>query len=230
MQKLSAARLHLDVRKSKFSIKKTKYLGFIIKASKGISIDLEKVAAIKAQEPLKLIKGICSFIRFANFYRQFIRNFLAIIEPLTKLTRKNAVFKQNQPQQTAFNTLKKCFAQRLALANFNLELKIVLECNTSRQATRGVLLQYRKDSLLHAVAYYLSKNSKSKVNYTIYNKELLVVIKCLLEQLLDLKQLSYFTVITNYKNLEYFCKARLLLECYVCQAGILSKYNLTFMY
>ena len=48
VQKLSAARLHLDVRKSKFSVKKTKYLGFIIKASKGISIDLEKVAAIKA--------------------------------------------------------------------------------------------------------------------------------------------------------------------------------------
>ena len=70
--KLGAAGLHLNVGKSKFSIKKTKYLQFIIEAGKGISIDLDKIAAIKAQEPLKLVKGIRSFIRFANFYRQFI--------------------------------------------------------------------------------------------------------------------------------------------------------------
>ena len=48
MQKLGAARLHLDVSKSKFSVKKTKYLGFIIKARKGISIDPKKIAAINA--------------------------------------------------------------------------------------------------------------------------------------------------------------------------------------
>jgi hypothetical protein len=36
----------LDVNKSEFSTKITKYLGFIIKARKGISIDLEKVEAI----------------------------------------------------------------------------------------------------------------------------------------------------------------------------------------
>ena len=48
VQKLGAARLHLDVNKSKFSVKKTKYLGFILKAGKGVSIDLEKVLAIMA--------------------------------------------------------------------------------------------------------------------------------------------------------------------------------------
>jgi hypothetical protein len=45
--KLGAAGLHLDVRKSEFSVKQTKYLRFIIKAGKGISMDLDKVAAIK---------------------------------------------------------------------------------------------------------------------------------------------------------------------------------------
>ena len=48
IQKLEAARLYLDVDKSEFSIKKTKYLGFIIKVGQGVSIDLEKVLAIIA--------------------------------------------------------------------------------------------------------------------------------------------------------------------------------------
>ena len=68
IQKLGAARLYLDVNKSKFSVKKTKYLGFIIKAGQGVSMDPEKVSAITAWETLKTVKSIQSFISFTNFY------------------------------------------------------------------------------------------------------------------------------------------------------------------
>ena len=46
LSKLQIARLHVDIKKCEFKVKSTKYLGFIIKAKKGISIDLTKVAAI----------------------------------------------------------------------------------------------------------------------------------------------------------------------------------------
>ena len=48
IQKLGAARLYLDINKNKFSVKKTKYLEFIIKAGQGVSIDLKKVLVITA--------------------------------------------------------------------------------------------------------------------------------------------------------------------------------------
>jgi hypothetical protein len=48
VRKLEATKLYLDVNKSKFSVKKTKYLRFVIKAGQGVSIDLEKVLAIIA--------------------------------------------------------------------------------------------------------------------------------------------------------------------------------------
>ena len=48
VQRLRAVGLHLDIGKSKFSIKITKYLEFIIKAKKSIRINLDKVTAIKA--------------------------------------------------------------------------------------------------------------------------------------------------------------------------------------
>jgi hypothetical protein len=48
VQKLEKAELHLDINKSKFSVKKIKYLGFIIEARKRVSIDPKKVAAISS--------------------------------------------------------------------------------------------------------------------------------------------------------------------------------------
>jgi hypothetical protein len=63
---------------------KTEYLGYII-APEGISIDLEKVRAVKEwKEPIN-VKGIQSFLGFANFYRRFICNFSKITTPLMKL-------------------------------------------------------------------------------------------------------------------------------------------------
>jgi hypothetical protein len=39
--------LLLNIKKCEFDVKSTKYLGFIIKASKGLRIDLEKIKVIK---------------------------------------------------------------------------------------------------------------------------------------------------------------------------------------
>jgi len=45
LQRLREAGLQADIRKSKFSIKRTKYLGFII-STNGIKADPEKTAVI----------------------------------------------------------------------------------------------------------------------------------------------------------------------------------------
>ena len=47
LERLWKASLQVDIKKSEFSIKKTKYLGFII-STDSIQVDLEKVKVIKA--------------------------------------------------------------------------------------------------------------------------------------------------------------------------------------
>ena len=68
LSKLQAAGLQVDIKKCEFEVKTTKYLRFIIEAGKGISMDLAKVAAIREWEALKTVKGVRSFLGFANFY------------------------------------------------------------------------------------------------------------------------------------------------------------------
>lgn len=68
LNKLQTARLYVDIKKCEFKVKSTKYLGFIVEAKKGISIDLAKVAAIRKWEAPSTVKGVRSFLGFANFY------------------------------------------------------------------------------------------------------------------------------------------------------------------
>jgi hypothetical protein len=48
------------------------------------------------------------FLRFANFYRIFIKDYFKIAVPLTRLTRKDK-FVQNDKAEEAFEVFKKTF-------------------------------------------------------------------------------------------------------------------------
>jgi hypothetical protein len=62
------AGLYVDIKKCEFEVKSTKYLGFIVEAGKGISMDPAKVAVIRKWEVLSIVKGVRLFLGFANFY------------------------------------------------------------------------------------------------------------------------------------------------------------------
>ena len=55
------------IKKCKFYIKKTNFIGFIIKL-KQISIDLKKIKAIINQQDLKNITSLRLFLGFYNYY------------------------------------------------------------------------------------------------------------------------------------------------------------------
>ena len=64
----------------------------------------------------------------------------------------------------------------LILAYFNLNLKCVLEVDLSDHAQENVLLQYDKNDILWSIAYFSWKLNMIKLNYEIYDKELLAII------------------------------------------------------
>jgi hypothetical protein len=92
LEKLGQAGLQLDIDKCEFEVKSTKYLGFILDAEKGIRMDPGKVKAILEWQTPTSVKGVRSFLGFANFYRRFIRNFSDLVRPFTDLTLIGAKF------------------------------------------------------------------------------------------------------------------------------------------
>ena len=229
LSKLQAAGLQVDIKKCEFEVKTTKYLRFIIEAGKGISMDPAKVAAIREWEAPKTVKGVRSFLGFANFYRRFIKNFAQLAAPLTRLTG-DVPFRWGSEEQSAFEKLKEIFVTEPTLAAFDPDRETVLECDSSGYAVGGVLSQYDDDGVLRPCAFFSRKNSAHECNYEIHNKELLAVVRCLKEWDSKLRLVEKFKVITDHKNLEYFMKPRMLNERQVRWSLLLGRYNLELLY
>jgi hypothetical protein len=221
--------LTLDISKCEFETKSTKYLGYIVEVGRGISMDPEKTKAIKEWKPPTNLKGVQSFLGFANYYRLFIKQYTDIAKPLTDLTRKDCPFAWGKAQEDAFETMKQRFAEDPILAHFDPMLDTRVEPDSSGWATGGVLSQFDpKIQTWRPVAFYSSRHSPAECNYDIHDKELLAIIKCIKEWSSELRGLSKpFTVLTDHKNLEPFMTKKSLNERQVRWSEFLSEFNFT---
>ena len=138
-----------------------------------------------------------------------------IVAPLTALTTKESkerAFSLTPQALTAFERLKEAFTTAPILAQFNLDLKIVLETDASGWVTVAILSQYGNDGILHSCAFYSKKITPAECNYEIYDKEMLAIIRALEEWDAELRSVSCFLILTDHKNLEYFMTTRQLNE------------------
>lgn len=230
LQKLQDAGLQLDIDKSEFEAKSVKYLGYIIEAGAGVRADPAKVEAVKSWETPKTVKGVRSFLGFANYYREFIPQFSTVAAPLTELTKKDAPFIWSPRCEEAFQALKELLISAPILAHWDPERKTVVETDSSGYTIGGVLSQYDEKERLRPVAYFSKKVLPAEANYLIHDKELLAVIRCLQEWDAELRSVPEFTILTDHKNLEYFTTKQQLTERQMRWAEILSRYNFTLAY
>jgi hypothetical protein len=91
LQRLQNTGLQVDVKKSEFQTKRTKYLGFIV-STEGIEADPDKIAVVRDWHAPTTIKGIQGFLGFCNFYRRFIKEYGRVARPLHALTRKGTTY------------------------------------------------------------------------------------------------------------------------------------------
>ena len=228
---LRAAGLNLDIDKCDFSVTTTKYLGFIIEAGIGIRMDPEKLRAIREWEAPRTLKGVRSFLGFANFYRQFIRNYSEVVSPLTALTKKGRLFRWGSAEEAAFEQLKSLFIAEPALAQWDPDRPTEVEADCSGYALGGCLLQRDKQGLTRPVAYHSRKLLPAECNYEIYDKELLAIMSCLEAWDAELRSVAHpFTILSDHKNLQYFTTTRRLSERQVRWSEKLARYNFTIQY
>jgi hypothetical protein len=225
LQRLQDAGLSLDLAKCVFATKEVKYLGYVIKAGESVYPDPDKLKAVHEWEAPSSAKGVRSFLGFANFYRDFIPKFSELAAPLHHLTSRNAPFVWGIQEATAFASLKQAFTSQPVLSQWNPELDTLVETDCSGTALGGCLSQWH-EGVLHPVAYHSAALSKEQRNYTIHDKELLAVVKCLAAWAAELRSVrTPFTILTDHKNLEYFTRKRELSERQSRWAEMLSQFT-----
>ena len=85
------------------------------------------------------VKEVQSFLGFANFYRQFIKDYSKIAAPLTELTKKDKVFEWSAKAEEAFQELKTRFSTKLILIIFDLKKPSMVETDALDKVIRAYL-------------------------------------------------------------------------------------------
>ena len=213
LSKLDQGGLYLDIDKCEFLCKEVKYLGFIVRAGESVTVDPSKVKAISEWQAPTSVKGVRSFLGFANFYRSFVDKFSEIAGPLINLTKKNTLWRLGAEENEPFEHLKNIFISEPVLAQWNPERDTVLEVDCSDYALGGCLSQIDNQQKLRPVAYFSRRLNSAEINYPIHDKEMLAIISCLQEWQAELKSVARpFKILTDHKNLNYFTTKRLLTE------------------
>ncbi|GJR14030.1 reverse transcriptase domain-containing protein [Tanacetum coccineum] len=111
----------------------------------------------------------------AGFYRRFIKDFLKIVGPLTKLLEKDTPFKFNDECHNVFKLLKEKLTCAPVIVSPNWNLPFELMCDASDFVVGAILGQ--KDGKNFHPIYFASKTlNAAQQNYTIAKKELMAVV------------------------------------------------------
>ena len=101
LKKLQNHDLYLKPEKCHFHKKEVKYLGVII-GNGTVKMDLVKVKGINEWPQPSLVKEVCSFLGFCNFYCSFIPSFSEIAQLLNDLTKKTQQWQWTPMENDAF--------------------------------------------------------------------------------------------------------------------------------
>lgn len=141
-QRFRQAGLKLGPKKCHFAAESCIFLGHDI-SKNGIKPPKDRIKALVEFPEPKNVKQLRRVIGLFNWFKKFIPNYSAIMNPLTKLLKKGQKFEWKQEQSTAFENLKYRLMNSEALSFPRFDLPFILAVDTSSLGI-GYML-YQKD-------------------------------------------------------------------------------------
>ena len=177
-QRLTEEGVKLRKEKCSFLATEVKFLGHVISSGQ-IRPSLEKTRAVREFPKPTDVRKVREFVGLANFYRSFVPNFSTVVTPLTDLTRKDVDFIWGEPQQQAFDSLKRQLTDSPVLALFDPSLPLTLSTDASNAGLGAVLSQKDTDGKSRVIGFWSSKLNEHEVRYGASELECLAVVKAI---------------------------------------------------
>ena len=174
LSRFSDAGLKLKLSKCSFLKKEIKFLGHKVDKD-GIHTLDDKVHAVSNFPVPKSAEQVRSFLGLSGFYRQFIKDFSKIAEPLSSLLKKDVPFEWSDAQETAFQSLKTALSTAPVLAFPNFKDDFYL-CTDASNVGIGAVLMQKFSGKFRAIAYASRLLNKPERNYSVTDREALAVV------------------------------------------------------
>ena len=226
LRRLRKHGLYARPDKCHFGVDSIEYLGFIL-SKEGLKMDQSKIQTIKDWPEPRKVKDVQSFLGFANFYRRFISEYSDIVVPLTRLTRKGTQWNFNDDARKSFEALKSAFTSAPILTHWIPDRPIIVETDASDYALGAILSIETNSREVHPVAFHSCTFSAPELNYDTHDKELLAIFEAfrVWRHFLEGSP-TPVDVVTDHKNLEYFCTTKVLTRRQARWSEYLSQFNL----
>lgn len=140
---ISAAGLTANVSKCKFTQSEVKYLGHIV-GSRRHAPDPERIAALQDCPKPTTKRELRSFLGLANYYRDYVANYSAVVLPLTEMTNQRVT---SPLPWTAFKQIKKCLVDASLLRAPHVGEEYIPTTDASEFAIGACLLQVDAKSI-----------------------------------------------------------------------------------
>ena len=172
LQRFLEAGLTLN-HKCEFSQETVKFLGHIVDTT-GVKIDPDKTRAIREFPAPKTITELQRFLGMVNQVGKFLPNFAVVNEPLRALLKKDNGWCWDEPQQRAFEQIKRMLTDFTeVLAHYDPSLPTVIAADASSTGMGAILLQTQKDGHRRPVCYASRSLTETEQRYAVIEKEAL---------------------------------------------------------
>lgn len=250
LDRLRECGLKVSIDKCQFCQSQVRYVGHIVSAA-GVSPDPAKVEAVTRWKMPTDLKSLRSFLGFCGFYRRFIKDYSAIVRPLTELTKgypptsgqnkKTAdVRKYHKTSEpfgerwddnctAAFHKIIYCLTHAPVLAFADPNKSYVLHVDASLNGLGAVLNQEHPGGL-RPVAYASRKLSASEQRYPIHQLEFLALKWAVVDKFHDYLYGAQFVVKTDNNPLTYVLSSAKLSATGHRWLAALATYNFSLQY
>ena len=198
--------LKLSPEKCEFVMDSVKYLGHLVSA-KGIHTDPDKIRAVAGIPSPTDTHKVKQFLGLCSFYRRFIMGFAIVAAPLNALLRKDVTWAWGEPEEMAFQELKRRLTEAPVLAHYSPEKPTELRTDACSYGIAGELIQYDENGLPHAVHYISRTLSSAETRYPITHLECLAIVYSVIKLRCYLHGIQ-FVIKTDHCALCYLMKVK----------------------
>jgi hypothetical protein len=169
--------IYLNPKKCEFNKPEVRFLGHLV-SRRGVRPDPAKVGVMKEWPVPTDRNELYRFLGFANYFRQFIKNYATIASPLYPLTQISSkeVYKDNWTSlhQSCFEAIKTALthAPTLKMPDFDMPFEVIVDA--SNIAIGAVLVQDGRPC-----AYESRKLTPAEVRWTTTERELFAAVHAL---------------------------------------------------
>ena len=172
-QELREANLKLKPSKCFLMREEVDYLGHRV-TGHGVYPGASKVEAVRHWPAPATVDEVRSFLGLTGYYRKFVKDYAEKAVPLTMLLKKDVKFFWDQPQQLAYEQLRKALIEYPCLGTIQRTGRLILDTDASDYAL-GAVLQQEQDGVERVLGYYSKSLNLAQTRYCTTKKELLAI-------------------------------------------------------